>query len=181
MILSKKEKEEQIVKLLYDGVKFKDIAKELHVSLSDISKIKRKITGEESEKEKTLSLTSKAFQLFLEKKSLVEVAIILNIQKDEVIKVSSDFLVLHNMGKVAIILKDNIKNLSIFLKWFNYIKKNNARKSDLQKAIENINQIDTLILQKENLQKEVQVIREDRVCYLRDLENIKREYYRQVF
>jgi hypothetical protein len=90
-----------------------------------------------------LSLTSKAFQLFLEKKSLVEVAIILNIQKDEVIKVYSDFLVLHNMGKVAIILKDNIKNLSIFLKWFNYIKKNNARKSDLQKAIENINQIDT--------------------------------------
>jgi hypothetical protein len=60
-------------------------------------------------------------------------------------------------------------------------KKNNVRKSDLQKAIENINQIDTLRLQKENLQKEVQVIREDRLCYLRDLENIKREYYRQVF
>jgi len=116
MILSKKEKEEQIVKLLYDGVKFKDIAKELHVSLSDISKIKRKITGEESEKEKTLSLTSKAFHLFLEKKSLVEVAIILNITKDEVIKVYSDFLVLHNMRKVAIILKYKVKKLSIFIK-----------------------------------------------------------------
>jgi hypothetical protein len=54
-------------------------------------------------------------------------------------------------------------------------------KKNIQKAIENINQIDTLILQKENLEKEVQVIREDRLCYLRDLENIKREYYRQVF
>jgi hypothetical protein len=60
-------------------------------------------------------------------------------------------------------------------------KKNNVRKNDIQKAIENINQIDILILQKENLEKEVQVIREDRLCYLRDLENIKREYYRQVF
>jgi hypothetical protein len=135
MILSKKEKEEQIVKLLYEGVKFKDIAKELHVSLSDISKIKRKITGEEPEKEKTLSLTSKAFQLFLEKKSLVEVAIILNIQKDEVIKVYSDFLVLHNMGKVAIILKDNVKNLSIFLKWFNYIKKTMLEKVIFKKLL----------------------------------------------
>jgi transposase len=66
MILSKKEKEETVIKLLNDGLKFKDIAKQLHISLSDISKIKRKITGEETEK--PLSMPSKAFQLFLEKK-----------------------------------------------------------------------------------------------------------------
>jgi hypothetical protein len=82
-----------------------------------------------------LSLTSKAFHLFLKKKSLVEVAIILNIQKDEVIKAYSDFLVLHNMGKVARILKDNIKNLSIFLKWFNYIKKTMLEKMIFKKLL----------------------------------------------
>lgn len=50
------------------------------------------------EKEKSLSMPSKAFQLFLEKKGLVEVAISLEISKDETIKVYSDFLALHNLG-----------------------------------------------------------------------------------
>ena len=151
MILSKKEKEETVIKLLNDGLKFKDIAKQLHISSSDISKIKRKITGEETEK--PLSMPSKAFQLFLEKKSLVEVAIILDISKDEILKIYSDFLALHNMGKVAAILKDNIKNLSVFVRWFNYIKENNVKKSDVDNAVANIINIKSLTQQKENLEK----------------------------
>ena len=178
MILNKKEKEETVIKLLNDGLRFKDIAKQVHVSLSDISKIKRKMTGEEIEKEKPLSLTSKAFQLFLEKKRLVEVAIILDISKDETIKVYSDFLALHNMGRVANILKENIKNLSVFIKWFNYIKEKNVRKSDVDIAVANIMDIKSLTQQTANLEKEIQEIQEERLCYLKDFENIKREYYR---
>jgi hypothetical protein len=128
MILGKKEKEEQVIKLLNEGFKFKDIAKQVHISLSDISKIKRKITGEEVEKENPLSLPSKAYQLFLEKKTLVEVAIMLDISKDETIKIYSDFLALHNMGKVATILKEHLNSLPVFLKWFNHIKQNKIRK-----------------------------------------------------
>lgn len=79
------------------------------------------------------------------------------------------------MGKAATILKEHIKNLPAFLKWFAYIKENKIRKRDVAKAIANINQINVLIEQKESLEKELQSIREDRLCYLRDLENIKRE------
>jgi hypothetical protein len=80
MILRNMEKEELVIKLLNECLKYKDITKQAHVSLSDISKIKRKITCEEIEK--PLSIPSKSFQLFSKRKSLVEVAICLDISKD---------------------------------------------------------------------------------------------------
>jgi transcriptional regulator len=86
LILNNKEKDELIIKLLNEGLSFKDIAKRVHVSLSDISKIKRKITGEEIEKERRpLSIHSQALQLFKEGNSLIDVAIFLDLPKDEVI------------------------------------------------------------------------------------------------
>jgi hypothetical protein len=140
-----------------------------------ISQIKRKITGEEMEKENQLSLPSKAFQLFLERKTLVEVAIKLDISKDETIKMYSDFLALHNMGKVAAILIEHLNSLPVFLKWFNYIKQNRIRKSDVTKAIENVKLIDALNQKKENLKKEVQIIHEEWDKSLRNYEYINRE------
>ncbi|MGN6349150.1 MAG: hypothetical protein ACTHLL_05320 [Candidatus Nitrosocosmicus sp.] len=180
MILSKKDKELLVIKLLNEGLKYKDVAKQAHVSPSDISKIKRKITGEETETEKSLSLTSKSFQLFLEKKSLVEVAILLDISKDETIKVYSDFLALHNVGKVAEILIKYIKNLPAFLKWFNYIKETKTTKSEVARAIENIKQMDTLTQKKEQLEKEIKSIEEERNSCLRHYEYIKREINREI-
>ncbi len=66
----------------------REIAKEVHISLKDIGKIIRKITGdedpnkegndEEKEKQKRikyLSIYTKAFQIFKDKKSLVDVSI----------------------------------------------------------------------------------------------------------
>ena len=68
MILSKQEKEELVVKLLDEGITFKEIAKRVHLSLSDISRIKRKLTGEEIEKSRPpLSMPSQTFQLFKER------------------------------------------------------------------------------------------------------------------
>ncbi len=121
------------------------------------------------------------FQLFLEKKSLAEVAIILNISKDEIIKIYSDFLVLHNMGRVAAILKENIKNLSVFIKWFNYIKEKNIRKSDMDIAVANIMDIKSLTQQKENLEKELQEIQQERDQSLSHYQYIKREINRELY
>jgi hypothetical protein len=137
MILNKKEKEEIVIKLLNDGITFKEIAKRVHMSLSDISKIKRKITGEEIEKEKLLSIPSQAFQLFKEGKSLIDVAISLDLPKDEVIQNYLDYLTLKNMGKVASILQEHKNNLSIFLKLFNYLKKNNIKWNNIEQTIDN--------------------------------------------
>ena len=137
MILNKKEKEDLVIKLLNEGITFKDIAKQAHVSLSDISKIKRKITGEEIEKEKLLSIPSQAFQLFKEGKSLIDVAIILDLPKYDVIQNYLDYLALKNMGKVAFILQEHKNELSTFLKLFNYLKKNNIKWNSIKQTIDN--------------------------------------------
>src|SRR6476646_10773345 len=136
MILSKQEKEEMVIKLLDEGITFKEIAKRVHLSLSDISRIKRKLTGEEIEKSRPpLSMPSQTFQLFKDGKSLIDVAIILDLPKDEVIQNYSDYLTLKNMGKVASILQEYKNNLSTFLSLFNYLKKNNILWMDAKRAI----------------------------------------------
>ena len=137
MILNKKEKEGLVTKLLIEGLRFKDIAKQVHVSLSDISKIKRKITGEEIEKEKLLSIPSQALQLFKEGKSLIDVTIILDLSKDDVIQNYLDYLTLKNMGKVAFILQEYKDNLSTFLKLFSYLNKNNIKWNNLKQTLDN--------------------------------------------
>src|SRR3954447_16244986 len=100
MILNKKDKEQLVVKLLNEGLPYKEIAKRVHVSLSDISTIKRKLTGEEIKKERSLSVPSQSFKLFKEGKSLIDVAIFLDLPKDDVIQNYLDYLTLKNTTKV---------------------------------------------------------------------------------
>ncbi len=54
LLLSRTEKEKRVIELATEGKTTREIAKEVHISLKDIGKIIRKITGDEdlSEKEK---------------------------------------------------------------------------------------------------------------------------------
>ena len=80
MILKKEEKEALVIRLALDGKNTRAIAKTAHVSLKDIGTIIRKYNGEEYEYQNRSPLvTSKAFQMFKEGKSRVDVAIALNL------------------------------------------------------------------------------------------------------
>ena len=73
----------------------------------DIGKIIRRFTGEESEyQNKPPSITSKAFQMFKENKSRVDVAIALNLEADDVVTMYEDYLKLLNFDKLIAIYKD---------------------------------------------------------------------------
>ena len=55
MLLSKKDKEKKVVELANEGKTTREIAKEVHISLKDISRILNKVTGDdEAEKEQRL-------------------------------------------------------------------------------------------------------------------------------
>jgi hypothetical protein len=82
MLVSRKEKEKMVIELSNEGRTTRKIAKAVHISLKDIGKIIRKITGDEespTEKEsmkenkqkhlKSLSYYAQAFQMFKDKKS----------------------------------------------------------------------------------------------------------------
>lgn len=99
MILSRKEKEKQVIKLANEGKTTREIAKEVHISLKDIGTILRKAAGDEDlEKEKETqqklkkrSPYAQAFQMFRENKTLPEVVIELDLDADEVLYYYQDY------------------------------------------------------------------------------------------
>ncbi len=101
----------------------KTMAKLPHVPLKDIETIIRNYNGEETEyQNKTLSVTSKDFQMFKEGKSRVDVAIELDIESYEAISVFHDYLQLINLDRLVTTYQYLGNNLSRFLKLFDMMK-----------------------------------------------------------
>ncbi len=92
-----------VIKLVKEGKTTRQIAETIHISLKDIGTIKRRHTGEEEaevELDKILSINSKAFKLFRENKNLVDVAITLNTDADDVSDLHNDYLRPSNKNKL---------------------------------------------------------------------------------
>ena len=112
MLLSRKEKEQLVIKLSQEGKTTREIAKQVHISLRDIGKIQHKLTGDENifereiqiqeaekekQKRKSLSPYAKAFQMFKDKRILADVAIELDIKSHVVMDFYNDYLQLIRM------------------------------------------------------------------------------------
>jgi len=101
MILTKREKEHMVIQLASQGRTTRENAKAAHISPKDIGTIIRRFTREETEyQNKSPSITSKAFQMFKENKSRVDVAIVLNLESDDVITLYEDYMKLLNLDKL---------------------------------------------------------------------------------
>jgi transposase len=118
LLLSRKEKEKIVIKLATEGKTIKKIAKAVHISLKDVAKILRKVTGDEdnpAEKEKEEEKKQKrlkslffgqAFLMFKDKKSLVYVVIELDQETNTILNYYRDFLRLVRMDSLIGICKD---------------------------------------------------------------------------
>jgi hypothetical protein len=149
-MFSRKEKEEKAKELLKKGMTIRFIAEELKMSFSDIGDLRRQING--VTKEKPLSTTAEAFKLFfLEKKNLVEVAILLNIPTNEVIKIHSEFLLLQNRGRLAEILDKNKDRAVEIIKLNDYLDKNHMHIQRVWKHIDLERKLDNAQLENKGL------------------------------
>ena len=109
---------------------------------------------EEAEKEKKAkSIPRQAFELFLEGKTPVQVAIDLDLETDRVMRFLNDFLRLQNLHKAATILKENKNQLAPFVKLLEILKRNNTRVMDIRYAMDNINNINALEQRKSKLKE----------------------------
>ena len=160
MLLNEKEKEAMVIELLNKGLPVREIARQAHVSFSYIKKTKAKITGEVDEKEKKnpLSIPSRAFKLFLKGRSIVQVAIGLDLPTDQILKVHADYLVLRNMGRTANVLMENRKDLGAYLKLLDYVKGNSIRVKDLDHVIDLTHNIDSLKKEKTQLENDIDTL-----------------------
>jgi len=178
MKMGKKEKENLVIDLLNKGHNVQYISKVAHVSFGFIADMRKRATGKDIEEDKDIPLTtfSKAFKLFLEKKTLVEVAILLDLPTEEVLIFHSDYLTLQNNQNVATILKKHRNNLAPFFKWFDYIEKNNMKAHDLNVAIRHVNKLNVLDKKVEDRKNEVKKITYDRDYLLDNLGDLQRKY-----
>jgi hypothetical protein len=185
MILNKQQKEKLVIDLLNKGFTYPQIAKQAHVSFSEIKRIELMVTGddkkvkeEEAEKEKKAkSIHCQAFELFQAGVTPVQVAIDLDLETDRAMSFLYDFLRLQNMNKAVTILKEYKDQLVPFVKLFDWLRKNNTRGKDIRYAVDSINNIKVLEQQKESLKKEVESIKGERDYLLDNLGDIKRACY----
>lgn len=87
MVFTRKEKEALVKRLCEEGKTVREIAKEVHMSFSDIAAITRKITGDSnknSSAKPAKSIEARALALFSKGKTPEEVAIKLDISSEEV-------------------------------------------------------------------------------------------------
>ncbi len=185
MILNRQQKEKLVIDLLNQGISVPQIAKQAHVSFSDIKKIRMKLTGDVSEdqkqedqKKKPLSIPSQAFKLFLDGKSVVEVAIGLDLPTDQVLKIHADYLVLQNMERASRVLTENRKNLAAYLKLFDFLDGNNVKAGDLNHAVELAQNISNMKKEKMQLEYDIDTLMESKKYYEMELDEIKNKYYK---
>jgi hypothetical protein len=168
MILNRQQKEKLVIDLLNQGLSYPKIAKQAHVSFSEIKRIEQKVTGDDKKKEdegaekekKAKPMHCQAFELFLQGRSPVQVAIDLHLETGKVMTFLHDFMRLQSMGKAATILKEYKDQMAPLVKLVEWLMKNGTRGKDIRYAIENINDIKALEQRRNKLKEEVQSLKE---------------------
>ena len=185
LLLSRKEKEKRVIQLAKAGRTTRQIAQDVHVSLRDIGRIIARETGDcqsierekhqqEDEKEKqnkwkSMSVYSKAFQMFKDKRTLADVAIELDLKSNAVLGFYNDYLDLLKMSWLVHIHNDLKKDFDRFLHLYRRIKKEGLTKQDITSLIQNqqrLKDLDNRVqqyckfireqqLQKQQLEKEI--------------------------
>ncbi|MDF0681266.1 MAG: hypothetical protein P0116_09905 [Candidatus Nitrosocosmicus sp.] len=145
LLLSRKEKEQLVIKLAKEGKTTREIAKIVHISLKDIGKILQKITGDEDpkleteklKKQQNLSDYAKAFQMFMQDKSLPEIIVSLDIDVQTAESYYCDYLRAMNMKNLVDIYREIGPDLSLFLILYRQIKKEGLNNQEIADLIQN--------------------------------------------
>jgi hypothetical protein len=184
LILNNQEKEIVVVKLLNEGKATREIAQLAHISLRDICKIRKKVTGDYefqetaeqmfAQKLKEKSHYAQCFQMLKDGKSLIDIVIELDMEADIIKNHYSDYLDLRNMKNLESIYKDIKNDFSLFVHLYKRIKKEELNKQDITEILENQKELKDLEnrvrlfnehigdLQSQKLQLENEIVEKER-------------------
>ncbi len=155
----------RIIDLYYNqGKTTREIAKKVRASIRDISHV---LKEEESKREnyRHQDVSSKAYKLFSEKKSTVEVAIALNLREPEVTKLYREYCKLQGLDKLNLIYEDiGEGNIDGFVEFYNRAKKRGMGPMHMVKALAIANEdlpfleekCDLLEIKKNDLESKIQ-------------------------
>ncbi len=129
VVLTKKEKEELVIKLYKEGESIREIAAQTHLSFRTICTIIRRLNVVEdnetiSSDMKNKSKTTQALSLFSRGKRLIEVAIKLDLPASEIEDIIQEFWVLNKLDELACVYPEIRNHIDLFLRLFHTMKKN---------------------------------------------------------
>jgi uncharacterized protein YlzI (FlbEa/FlbD family) len=126
-MLTRQEKERLVIELYNQGKTIRDIAREVRISFRDIGMILKKASGEKEENQNKkqsllLSTSSQAYQLFSEGKTLIDVAISLNLGESETTKYYEEYLNLKQMHELKMVYDEIGPDVMHFLELYKMSK-----------------------------------------------------------
>src|SRR5919109_3010068 len=120
MIQSREEKEKMVLDLYYNkGYTYKQLTRELRMSPNQIREIIKRHEEKNdaiANKKKELSLSSKAYKLFYEGKTNVEVTIMLDLPQEQVTKFRLEYCRLQNQDEFESLYKLTKGKVSVLWK-----------------------------------------------------------------
>jgi len=156
-LLSSNEKEALVIDLLKEGYSIREIAKEVHMSFSDIGEIKRRVFGESisyKKKKKKLSKVAQALELFSKNKTPIDVAIELDIDPKDVEKIYLNYLGLNGLTQIVNIHQELGNHLPDFINFYWSFREGGADNKKIKEILDIANRAPELKLEIKRLQNE---------------------------
>jgi hypothetical protein len=173
--LNKHQKKALVIELYEQGKTRRQIAETAHMSFKDIANIINEYTGEDKQIKLEKSKDAQAFELFLQGKQSVEVAIELDMSADKVEELHIQYWRLSKLDNLEILYHEAEYSLSLLLRLHNILKdKRITKDKDISDLIELandglpnlrarfeelLNQVATLDSEKAVLRTEIQGMR----------------------
>jgi transposase len=161
--LNKYEKEQRIIELHLQNKTIREIAKEIHMSFRDISKIikayEREAKREESNQStqpKKPSISSQAFILFKEGKKIDEAKVLLNIPFNLAVRYWEQYLKSIGMFEAFEFYEDHSYDIPKFLSIHIFMKRNNIPGKDVVNVLREANDVINLKETISNLKAEIE-------------------------
>jgi uncharacterized protein YerC len=174
--LNKYEKEKKVIEMHLAGKTIREIAKELHMSFTPISKIikayerKKELQAKREENNqngqiKKPSISSRAFKLFSDGKKPTEVIIKLDIPPKKVEKLWSQYLKSERMEECYDFFQDCQYDLPSLLSINTFLGRNNIYGKDIVKVLRTANDVVNLNQTLSNLKIEIEKLKQTKNNY----------------
>jgi DNA-binding Lrp family transcriptional regulator len=170
--LNKFEKEKRVIEMHLAGMTIRQIASEVHMSFTPISKIikayerksKRKESNQSSQPKKS-PISTQAFKLFSDGKKLTDVAIDLEIPARKALKLRSQFLRLERMEDCYEFYKEHSYDIPRLLSINIFMKRNNISGKDVGNVLREANDVINLKQIISNLKAEIEKLKQTKNNY----------------
>jgi hypothetical protein len=162
-MLTRQEKERQVIDLYNQNKTYREIAKEIRICPRDIGIILKKASGEKEEKQDNeqslLSPSSQAYRLFSEGKSLIDVAISLDLSESEITKYYDEYLNLKQMDDLKMLYEEIGGDIMHFLELYKLSKVAHMKPEHVVNLLQISNEYLPLFEQKyRKLRKEIDLL-----------------------